>query len=178
MDVTNLKQCTGEEDAGEEEEVVKDAGDEDEEEEEEDEEDEEDEDEDEDEEDEDEDEDEDEEDVDEDEDVDDDEDVYTMLDFMNVLELIDTLAELPDIEQNETSPMYTFSKENETKGMDLVDRAKEMASQLLIDSYGGCNWDNINILEKNKYYVNPIEQDSFGWLIAGIQTDKGELIYG
>jgi|688.fasta_scaffold914710_1 hypothetical protein len=60
----------------------------------------------------------------------------------------------------------------------LVSEIASMADELLIDSEGHCNWDNMKIMERNKYDVFPIERDRFGWLIGGIQTSKGIIAYG
>jgi hypothetical protein len=57
-------------------------------------------------------------------------------------------------------------------------KAGAVASSVLIDEYGQCNWENIVILEKFDFYVIPVEQDSFGWLIGGILTKKGIITYG
>jgi hypothetical protein len=56
--------------------------------------------------------------------------------------------------------------------------AGSLASSILIDQDGNCNWDNIHILEKNGFSVFPVEKDSFGWLIGGIATKKGIITYG
>lgn len=53
-----------------------------------------------------------------------------------------------------------------------------MAESLLINESGHCNWENIEIMKKEGYYVFPLERDSFGWLIGGISTNKGVIAYG
>ena len=53
-----------------------------------------------------------------------------------------------------------------------------LANDLLIDDEGKIIWDNIRFLEANGYYVFPLEQDGFGWLVAGISTLKGVITYG
>ena len=53
-----------------------------------------------------------------------------------------------------------------------------LANKYLITDCGQSNWDNINILEKNGFYVYPVEQDSFGWVMAAITTIKGDIMYG
>ena len=53
-----------------------------------------------------------------------------------------------------------------------------VASTILIDEEGKCNWENVNILSNHGFSVIPIEQDSFGWLIGGILTKKGIITYG
>lgn len=60
----------------------------------------------------------------------------------------------------------------------IVDKIVNLADELLITNGGQCNWKNIYILENYNFNVFPIELDSFGWLVAGIHTDKGVIIYG
>lgn len=55
---------------------------------------------------------------------------------------------------------------------------EDIASDLLIDSKGNCNWANISILKSVGFNVIPIERDRFGWLIGGIVTKKGVITYG
>lgn len=54
----------------------------------------------------------------------------------------------------------------------------DLANRLLITNKGECNYKNITILKKNNFSVFPIEVDSYGWLIAGINTKKGIIVYG
>lgn len=61
----------------------------------------------------------------------------------------------------------------------LMDEEVEiLANELLITKEGYCNWDNIDILRSSGFGVIPIEQDSFGWLVGGILTNKGIITYG
>jgi hypothetical protein len=55
---------------------------------------------------------------------------------------------------------------------------ERLANKYLITDCGQSNWENINILEKNGFYVYPVEQDSFGWITAAIFTTKGDIMYG
>lgn len=61
----------------------------------------------------------------------------------------------------------------------ILDEAiQALACELLITKDGTCNLENISILEKNGFYVEPIDEDSFGWLVAGILTKNGIITYG
>jgi len=60
----------------------------------------------------------------------------------------------------------------------IVNEIVNLADTLLITNEGQCNWKNMSILENHNFTVFPIEVDSFGWLVAGIQTNKGVIIYG
>jgi hypothetical protein len=59
----------------------------------------------------------------------------------------------------------------------IVNEIVNLADELLIIN-GQCNWKNMSILEVHNFDVFPLEVDSFGWLVAGIHTDKGVIIYG
>jgi hypothetical protein len=57
--------------------------------------------------------------------------------------------------------------------------AAAMASDLLIDAEGKCDWDNIDMLyDREEYRVNAGEQDRFGWLTGHIHLRRGILVYG
>ena len=53
-----------------------------------------------------------------------------------------------------------------------------LATELLIDDQGQCNWDNIDILQEEGFYVFPGERDSFGWLTGCISMMNGTIVYG
>jgi hypothetical protein len=55
---------------------------------------------------------------------------------------------------------------------------QELACAVLIESDGHPAWDNMEILRSNGYPVVPVEQDRFGWLLGGIETSNGLIIYG
>jgi hypothetical protein len=59
----------------------------------------------------------------------------------------------------------------------IVNEIVNLADELLIIN-GQCNWKNMSILEVHNFDVFPLEVDSFGWLVAGIHTDKGIITYG
>ena len=59
-----------------------------------------------------------------------------------------------------------------------VYHASSLAELLLITPEGRCDWKNIRELKSNGYAVAPLEKDSFGWLIGGIETSKGVIAYG
>ncbi len=61
---------------------------------------------------------------------------------------------------------------------DTVYNAACIATSVLIDEGGSCEWENITILKDNGFYVFPLEKDRFGWLIGGISTNKGIISYG
>lgn len=59
-----------------------------------------------------------------------------------------------------------------------VTEAIHIAEDVLITGMGGVNWGAVNVLSQHGYGVFPMEQDSFGWLIGGIATSKGILVFG
>ena len=54
----------------------------------------------------------------------------------------------------------------------------DLANKHLITDKSECNWDNINFLKEKGFNVFPVEQDSFGWMLGGISTSKGVIVYG
>jgi len=54
----------------------------------------------------------------------------------------------------------------------------ELANKHLITDKGYCNWYNINVLKEKGFDVFPVERDSFGWMLGGITTSKGVIVYG
>lgn len=60
----------------------------------------------------------------------------------------------------------------------IVHEISIMADDILITESGFCNWENIHLMEDYGYQVFPLERDSFGWLVGGIQTQKGVIAYG
>lgn len=53
-----------------------------------------------------------------------------------------------------------------------------IAEDILITENGECNWENIRLLQKQKIFPFPIETDSTGWLVGGLSTRKGIIVYG
>jgi len=54
----------------------------------------------------------------------------------------------------------------------------ELANKHLITDKGQCNWYNINFLKNAGIDIFPVERDSFGWMLGGILTSKGVIVYG
>jgi hypothetical protein len=59
----------------------------------------------------------------------------------------------------------------------IIKEIVNLADKLLIIN-GQCNFKNMSILENHNFNIVPLEVDSFGWLVAGIHTSKGVIIYG
>lgn len=59
-----------------------------------------------------------------------------------------------------------------------VTEAIHIAEDVLITGMGIVNWGAVDILAQHGYGVFPMERDSFGWLIGGISTKKGILVFG
>jgi len=61
----------------------------------------------------------------------------------------------------------------------LLQEAEKLANRILLTPDGERNCFNEQELMMNSpFRVFPIEQDSFGWLAAGITTSKGYVAYG
>lgn len=85
------------------------------------------------------------------------------------LSLLKTLEEDECIEESD----FCLSQE-----IPIVSEISHLADDFLIDGGGRCNWENIHLLEDYGYQVFPLERDNFGWLVGGIQTQKGVIAYG
>jgi hypothetical protein len=59
----------------------------------------------------------------------------------------------------------------------LVKLVQYLADKYLIED-GNIIYGNIAILEEDDINVFPVEKDRFGWLIGGIQTNKGIITFG
>jgi hypothetical protein len=70
---------------------------------------------------------------------------------------------------------YGFLSDHRNK---TVRDASELAADVLITANGMCHWNNIEDLKNAGYDVFPIEEDQFGWLLGGIETRKGIIVYG
>ena len=78
----------------------------------------------------------------------------------------------------ETPNISRFEDDYIVRDIPIVLEASDIAETVLITSTGHCNGGAIEVLRQNGYGVFPIERDSFGWLIGGISTKVGILIYG
>jgi hypothetical protein len=87
---------------------------------------------------------------------------------MNRIVFLVNLIELSDIEEK---PYLSHDCPE-------VAEVVELANKYLITDTGQCNWYNINILISGGLDIFPVEQDSFGWMLGGISTSKGVIVYG
>jgi galactose-1-phosphate uridylyltransferase len=111
--------------------------------------------------------------------------------LIGYIEHLDDIA-LETYKRNDTfdNSNYMFSEENNEVGMDLLVKASNLADEIFISDQGQVIYDNIAEfyeIKKNSEYFNnnnieydiyPIEQDQFGWLIGGIKTQKGVIVFG
>jgi DNA-binding transcriptional MocR family regulator len=81
--------------------------------------------------------------------------------------------------------LTTVENDNSIKEIDYLQESTtiicnivNLANDLLITDDGKCHYENMSILENNNFNIFPLEMDSFGWLVAGIQTNKGVIVYG
>jgi hypothetical protein len=75
---------------------------------------------------------------------------------------------------------YLFNPEDELRGAALINSISVLADEVFITNEGHVNHENIQYLYKNNknYSVFPVEVDRFGWLIGGIETEKGVITFG
>ena len=69
-------------------------------------------------------------------------------------------------------------KEFLTEPKNIVNEIIDIATVIFIDAEGCVNYKNIIECKKYGIYIYCIEQDRFGWLIGGIQTNKGIIRFG
>ena len=56
---------------------------------------------------------------------------------------------------------------------------EHMLSELFITAGGHINYDaKDDLLRIHGYGLYPVEQDGFGWVIGGLSTSKGTIIFG
>jgi hypothetical protein len=91
---------------------------------------------------------------------------------MSVEELIAALNDIEETLKDEDLDMNDIIPGDRCPGVSFL------AEEVLITNTGQCSWHNIEALRNAGYEVFPIERDSFGWLIAGIQTTCGVVTYG
>jgi hypothetical protein len=65
--------------------------------------------------------------------------------------------------------------------VDVVDKyfkiVEDLANKFLVID-GECNLANIELLDDCGFEVYAVERDSFGWLVGGIETSKGVIMFG
>lgn len=88
-------------------------------------------------------------------------------------ELIDKIKEM--LENPEVEKKVWLTDEDRHP---LVKEISSMATSLLIDNEGRCNWDAHEELKAAGFRVTAGETDSFGWLTGVIHTPKGKIVYG
>jgi len=96
-------------------------------------------------------------------------------------ELVYQIRSLEGFCSRYTRYIYNYKDKNKFKEAFIrhkLNKILSLVDELLINDKGGCNWDNISILEDYGYSVGPGEKDSFGWLTGVIDTSKGAIVYG
>ena len=95
-----------------------------------------------------------------------------------------TIENIDDIDNDDNDDNnynnYVFNPEDKLRGAALINHISILADEVFITNEGHVNHENIQYLYKiNKNYnVFSIEQDRFGWLIGGIETEKGVITFG
>ena len=59
-----------------------------------------------------------------------------------------------------------------------INKLLVLFDELLISRSGGCDWENIELMNENGYYVSAGERDRFGWLSGIVTINKGYIVYG
>lgn len=85
--------------------------------------------------------------------------------LVNLLKLIETSVDIPATKHLP----YTHS---------LVQQASYLGSELLITPYSHYIPENMRELEARGYPVRCVERGERGWLLGGIHTSKGIIVFG
>ena len=98
-------------------------------------------------------------------------------------DIIETMDELIRLLKDVDSGSKTIDQEDissDKRGNIYIDDSEisYLANTLLITNTGRCNWDNIALVRKEGFDVFAGDQDSFGWLVGCIRTNKGIITYG
>ena len=60
----------------------------------------------------------------------------------------------------------------------LVEKAVCLADHVLINDKGSINYNALEEIEEAGFDVIPLEMDNWGWIVGGIQTSKGIIVFG
>lgn len=91
---------------------------------------------------------------------------------MTTTELIESLRALEQKLQDKNLDMDRILPLDDYRSISIL------ADCVLIDANGRRNIDAIQTLADAGYEVFPLEKDRFGWLIGGIQTKCGIIVFG
>ena len=61
---------------------------------------------------------------------------------------------------------------------ELIQQAVDMADAVLVDENGERDWNAEMALTMAGFPVRCLESDGNGWLVGGIETEKGLIAYG
>lgn len=107
----------------------------------------------------------------------------------NLIKALDTLVdhlEEKKIKDDRYFLIYELFQNEEGECLDVeIEKLYEdigvIADSVLITPEGQAHYTNHNVLSTltaGKYTVKCLEKDSFGWLVGGIVTPKGIVLYG
>ena len=55
---------------------------------------------------------------------------------------------------------------------------RDLLCELMITENGHVDWENREKLLDAGWCIYPFEQDRFGWLLGGLVTKKGDIVFG
>ena len=94
--------------------------------------------------------------------------------LIEALKLVDeTGADLPSFKDGNLTILGVRSGDQP----ELIDEIETLACGAFITG-NGCNWANMRPVEDAGFAVVALEKDSFGWLVGGIKTKHGTIVYG
>ena len=87
----------------------------------------------------------------------------------SLVDLLLTIQNIPDLEIKNG---YIIDKR------DIIKICNNLLENLLITSYGKCNWENIELLKRSGFNIYPGEKDRYGWLTGCIKLRNGIIVFG
>jgi hypothetical protein len=81
---------------------------------------------------------------------------------------------LKELEKSDIKPRDFVTSEHHKN----VAEIEELLESMCIDKTGGIHMGNVSRIKNSGYYVFPVERDSFGWLLGGVETTKGTITFG
>lgn len=89
---------------------------------------------------------------------------------------MDTLVSYIKQVESSALPVRQYLEESDHVAIPIIVR---MLEELFITAGGHLNYDARDVfLRTYGYELYPVERDSFGWILGGLSTAKGTIVFG
>lgn len=104
----------------------------------------------------------------------------TVNNLIKLLEEFEELAVECDTEPCDINPFRAqFTTENKPRAQELREMINSFACDLLIDEEGRPNHDTMKTLrDMSDFYAICLESDRYGWVVGGLVTSRGVVVFG